>query len=289
MKLVHTLALCAWLFPLFAFAQKAMGKGSMSNPVLVSGMTKTSPLDDIVEEKSILERRLLPFDNPREADVMWKKYIWRVIDVREKINKPFVYPEEPFVSLLMDGAKLGLIPVYSTIDDKFTTRFDTSELSQIGGTVDTIVQFDPETYEETVKIVINDFNPDDIKRFRIKEVWYFDRETSQLRVRILGIAPMLDKLDSRGNFLYEIPMFWVYYPECREYLSRYRVFNENNVASPLSWSDLMEYRMFSSYLYKESNVYNGRLSSYLTGMDILYEGEKIKQDLFNMEHDYWQF
>ena len=38
------------------------------------------PLDDIVEKKTVFEKRLLPYDQVREADIFWEKRIWRVID-----------------------------------------------------------------------------------------------------------------------------------------------------------------------------------------------------------------
>ena len=42
------------------------------------------PLDDIVEKRTTLEHRVLPYDHLREADIFWEKRIWRVVDVREK-------------------------------------------------------------------------------------------------------------------------------------------------------------------------------------------------------------
>jgi gliding motility associated protien GldN len=84
-------------------------------------------------------------------------------------------------------------------------------------------------------------------------------------------------------------MFWVYYPEAREVLSRERVFNAGNDASPSSWEDLMEMRFFASYIYKESNVLNRRLQDYLSGVDLLLEADKIKQEIFNFEHDLWSY
>jgi gliding motility associated protien GldN len=159
----------------------------------------------------------------------------------------------------------------------------------MGATIDTVITFDPETYEEQLQIVRNELNPEDVMRFRIKEVWFFDEETSMLQVRILGIAPLIDVKDDNGNFKYEKPMFWVYYPECREVLSRHQVFNVGNDASPNSWEDLLEMRYFSSYIYKQSNVHDFRLQDYLTGVDLLLEADKIKQEIFNFEHDLWSY
>ncbi|MBI5916839.1 MAG: gliding motility protein GldN [Bacteroidetes bacterium] len=247
------------------------------------------PLDDIVDKRITTEKRLLPYDHVREADIFWEKRIWRVIDIREKMNLPFAYPERPFFSILMDAATGGEITVYSTEDDKFTSKLTPDEVASMGATIDTVITFDPETYEEQIQVVRNDINPEDVKRFRLKEVWFFDEETSTLQVRVLGIAPLIDKTDENGNFLYEKPMFWVYYPEAREILSREKVFSAGNDASPMTWEDLMEMRFFSSYIYKESNVRDRRIQDYLTGIDLLLEADKIKQEIFNFEHDLWSY
>lgn len=247
------------------------------------------PLDDIVDKRITTEKRLLPYDHVREADIFWEKRIWRVIDIREKMNLPFAYPERPFFSILMDAATGGEITVYSTEDDKFTSKLTPDEVASMGATIDTVITFDPETYEEQLQVVRNDINPEDVKRFRLKEVWFFDEETSTLQVRVLGIAPLIDKTDENGNFLYEKPMFWVYYPEAREILSREKVFSAGNDASPMTWEDLMEMRFFSSYIYKESNVRDRRIQDYLTGIDLLLEADKIKQEIFNFEHDLWSY
>jgi len=247
------------------------------------------PLDDITQKSITAEKPVLAYDHVREADIFWEKRIWRVIDIREKMNLPFAYPERPFFSILMDAATSSEITVYSTEDDKFTSQLTPDEVASMGATIDTVITFDPETYEEQIQVVRNDINPEDVKRFRLKEVWFFDEETSTLQVRILGIAPLIDKTDDDGNFLYEKPMFWVYYPEARKTLAREQVFNIGNDASAITWEDLMEMRYFSSYIYKESNVRDRRIQDYLTGVDILLEADKIKQEIFNFEHDLWSY
>jgi gliding motility associated protien GldN len=248
-----------------------------------------APLDGIVERKTIVDKQVLPWENIREADIMWSQVVWRVIDVREKINQPFTYPEEYFFSILLSGIKDSTIRAYKGDNDKFKYRITGQDLQSIISKVDTITTIDPNTYETKNKIVFNVINPEDIKRYRVKEMWYFDKQQSVLKVRILGIAPLKDVKNEAGEFLFEMPLFWVYYPNCREHLGKHRAFIEGNDSNPMSWEDMMELRRFSSYVWKSSNVQNRKLQDYLQGVDILLEGEKIKQDIFNFEHDLWSY
>ena len=248
-----------------------------------------TPLDGVYERTTIEEKRILPYDHIREADVFWEKRIWRVIDVREKINKPFTNPEMPFIQILMEAAQEGNITLYSVLDDKFKNPLTVDEASSIGASVDTIITFDPETFKEEEKIVRNELNWEDVKRYRVKEVWFFDEETSTMQVRILGIAPLREVYDDNDNFRYEQPLFWVYYPELRETIAREPAFNPFNDAVRMSWEDIFEMRYFSSYIFKESNVYDRRIQDYKTNMDILLEAEKIKESIFEFEHDLWSY
>ena len=247
-------------------------------------------VDDIVPKRLIFETKVLPYEPVREADVPWEKRIWRVIDVREKMNLPFTYPEMPLFKILADAAGNGEIKVFQ--DDKFTQMLTPEEVLGNLVEMDTVTVYDPDTYEETVRITRSELNPEDIKRYRVKEIWYFDEEASVMKVRILGIAPVRDYIDKEtGIFKFEGPMFWVYYPEVREVLARHHVFNEQNDADPTTWFDLFEKRSFSSYIFKSSNVLDYRLQDYYPndGIDRLMESDKIKAELFNWEHDLWTY
>lgn len=275
---------------LFFFVSPATAQTPDNLIMTESGeMNAEKPLDDIVEKKLTFEKRVLPYDHIREADIFWEKRIWRIIDVREKMNLAFAYPERPFFTILLEAAEAGEITVYSTEDDKFSIPLTPDEVATMGASVDTIATVDPETYIETFQVVRNEVNPQDVKRFRLKEVWFFDEESSTMQVRILGIAPLIEEYDDMGNFKYERPMFWVYYPEAREVLARERVFNIANDSSPMSYEDLFEMRFFSSYIFKESNVFDRRLQDYLSGADLLMEADKIRQEIFNFEHDLWAY
>jgi len=63
-------------------------------------------LDDIVEREVLKEQRILAYEPIREADIVWEKRIWRVLDVREKMNIEFMYPERPFFKILIGKSLL---------------------------------------------------------------------------------------------------------------------------------------------------------------------------------------
>lgn len=247
------------------------------------------PLDDIVKRTTLKERKVLAHAPIREADIMWEKRIWRVIDTREKMNQAFVYPEAPFFQVLQSSALNGDITLYSAENDQFSQPMTKYEVESVFFQSDTILVIDPETLIEELTVVTNTINWEEVKRFRVKEVWYFDSNTSTLRVRILGIAPLMDVINDDGSFRHEKALFWVYYPEVRERLAREKVYMVGNDATLQSWDDIFQMRYFSSYIYKASNIQDNRLQDIYSGVDILIEADKIKQELFNFEHDLWSY
>ena len=242
-------------------------------------------LDDEVRSRNLQERNLLSWEPIRENDVVWKKTVWRVIDVRQKMNHHFSYPVRPFVNILLDAVKGGEVLAFT--GDDFNEVYANQDIAEKISSIDTIEVLDPYTYDLDTAIVHNNLDPDDIKRYRIKEIWYFDKETSTLKVRIVGLAPLRDISDSHGNFIAEEPLFWLYYPDAREYLSMERAFVVGNEAAQTSWEDILEMRLFDGFIYKESSVRDLRLKDYLSGTDLLLESERIENSLFNYEQDLW--
>lgn len=265
---------------------------SQDNPnVTESGNTEIpAPRDNFYDRYIHKEKKVLAYDYIHEKDVFWEKRIWRLIDVREKMNHTFINEKAFFINLILDAAKGGDINLYHVFDDQFTQPMTKEERLVIGTSVDTIITFNPDDFTEEVQVVVNELDPTDVKKYRLKEVWFLDEETSSMGVRILGIAPIIDRYDDNGNFLNSGPMFWAYYPELREVLARHEAFNAHNDAARMSWEDIFEARLFSSYIVKESNVYDRRIKDYKTSpIDVLLEADKIKNEIFHFEHDLWSY
>jgi gliding motility associated protien GldN len=137
-------------------------------------------------------------------------------------------------------------------------------------------------------------NSNDIIEYRLKEDWFFDKERSQLDVRILGIAPIVydGEKDLDGEFKLikgKKVLFWLYFPHCRFVLVNYNIYNPKNDAQWMSFDDLFMKRQFSSTIYKQSNTFDRTIDTYKSGVEALYESQRITEELRNFEHDLWQF
>jgi len=85
------------------------------------------------------------------------------------------------------------------------------------------------------------------------------------------------------------PLFWVYFPQCRQIFATNEVFNAKNDAERRTFEDIFWKRQFNSMSIKETNVYDRYINQYARGIDALLESDRIKNDIFQFEHDLWHF
>ncbi len=263
----------------------------------VAQVFDSPPRDGVYDKIHSKNRKPISYTHLREADAAWVKRIWRVIDMREKINHPFYYPEVPhegwrnFVTILFDGLKEGTLTAYEiSHTDEFLVPIQYQNIMDLLSRCDTITMqrlTPPYDYYDTV--ICQEFNPLDVKQIRLKEDWFFDKQRSVMDVRIIGLCPVMDDYDEDGNYKGPKPLFWIYFPEARPLFAKTEVFNRFNDAERRTYEDIFWKRMFGSYIIKESNVYDRRISQYQKGLDALLEAEKIKQELFEFEHEMWEF
>jgi gliding motility associated protien GldN len=257
-------------------------------------------LDGAYIKEHTKTKRVVPYTHIREADVMWARRVWRTIDLREKMNHPLYFPTEAIndrkslfdvirQGLLVDGSITAYDAGPLLDDDEFKKPLLASDIKDMFTRVDS-------SYTESLttgdmELVVQEINLEsaDIKMYRLKEDWIFDKQRSTMDIRIIGIAPMKEVKGDDGEVRGYAPLFWLYYPECRYVFANWEAFNRENDAERRSFEDIFWKRQFSSYITKWSNVYDRGINEYKTGLDALLEGEEIKQSLFVFEHDLWNF
>jgi gliding motility associated protien GldN len=257
-------------------------------------------LDGAYVKETNLTKRVIPYPYLREADVMYFKRIWQEMDLKQKINHPYYYPVEPIQDrknlfdvirdgLLVEGSLVAYSPGPTGEEDEFTLPLTADSIRSILTPIEYIKQWDEFGEEIGTKTITKPIESENITRYRLKEDWIWDRQRSERYVRIIGIAPLIEGFDRDGESIGFSPLFWLYYPECRYVFANADVFNLFNDAQRRTYEDLFQKRYFSSYIVKESNVYDRQVIEFARGMDALAESEKIKEELFLLEHDLWHY
>jgi gliding motility associated protien GldN len=280
--------------------------------------------DNIVEDRNSIYKKVKhqnkivqEYTPLRQADVMWSRKIWREIDLRQKINHGFYYPKnngeagaattsdrKSLIDVIYSAIQEGSIVAYgdAVYDDEFRSPMTASEIKTIGGAKEETIQIvdmdlldqgydQDDAMKDTT--FIKAFDRNTVKKWRLKEEWFFDKQRSVMDVRIIGMAPLQE---ARSEvFPFEItgewkPLFWVHFREARKILINAEVFNlVKNDAERRTYDDIFWKRMFGSVIVKEANVMDRKVSQYMVGLDALLEAERIKAEIFNMEHDLWEY
>jgi gliding motility associated protien GldN len=259
-------------------------------------------LDGLYANEHVANRKPISYPYVREADVLWAKKVWRIVDLREKINLPLYYPTTPrddrfsLISLLLYGIQNEGLTAYSAkSEDEFEMPLSLDEaLEAMGAGVDSTDVLNPVTNVFERKRVVQEPKTDEVKQVLVKEIWFFDRNYSRLDVRILGICPIREFVREGGDGaqgeVLKQQAFWIYFPEARDLLARHEVFNPANDAQRRSFDDIFIKRYFDSYIVQEANVYDNRsIDQYTVGKQAILESQRIKEEILNWEHDVWEF
>ena len=263
--------------------------------------TQAQIIDGAFQRTDLSKRKPTPLPYVREADVMWSKKVWRIIDLREKMNQPLYFPTKEMegknnlVNMFLTGIKDGKLTAYDAkSDDEFKVPMTYEQVKDaFGATARTIKVRNVDTGEMKDTPVTGEIRAEEIKQVMLKEEWYFDKGTSTLNVRIIGICPIREYFrdeDVNQETVIRQKVFWIYYPEARELMASNEVFNGQNTARNSTYDDIFLKRIFTSYILKETNIYNNRgIDQYLGGKDAMLESKRIENDIFDYEQNLWEY
>ena len=147
--------------------------------------TQAQIIDGAYKREDLSKRKPVPLPYVREADVMWSKKIWRVIDLREKMNQVLYFPTKEtegrfnLINLLLRGIEDGRLTAYDArTDDEFKVPITFEQVKEMfGATTRTRRVRDRLTGELVDRVIQGEIRGEEVKQIMIKEEWYFDKQT----------------------------------------------------------------------------------------------------------------
>lgn len=200
-------------------------------------------------------------------DVVWRRDIYREIDLNVDANSGLYYPTEPVgkqLNLFTYVFKLalgGYIPVYEY-------RLDGTEVLDATAKVDmkTILDNYHIFYEEKsgkLQVDNSDIPSSEVKMYYLKESAYYDQANSSFHIKVLAFCPVMLREDDFGGEASKYPLFWVKYSDVEPFLSRQSVMtSDKNNAATMNLDDYFTLNRYKGKIYKTNNMLGKTLAQY---------------------------
>ncbi|MFL5753071.1 MAG: gliding motility protein GldN [Bacteroidia bacterium] len=268
---------------------------AFSQSIFNSPSTPKHPLDS---QYKLYYKSPEKFDSLSEATVTLVNRVWRVIDLKEKGNYQLFgttnYKKHycNMYDVLLYG--ISKYKMFAYKDDDFGSssknkKFGTEEILKVLIRKDSVDEryIDENSGEDLVKKVLkhDTIKASDIVQYWVKEDWYYNKHNAALEKQVVSLCPVV--LDEKRN-KYR-PLFWIYYPECRELLSSFEAYYPSSTGERYTFDQLIVKKSFNSYLIKETNVFDRKGSGESTGIDQLLESERAKEKYIRKEDKLWEY
>ena len=241
---------------------------------------------------SMRARLMFPTAIDMPEDVVWRRDIYREIDLNKDANGGLYYPVEPMdrqVNLFTYIFKLalnGYIPVYEYRLDGNESFTDSARIK-----MKTVLDNYHIFYEEKdgkLRVENSDIPSAEVKLYYLKESAYYDQANSSFHRKVLSLCPVMLREDDFGGEASKYPLFWVKYSDLEPYLSRQTVMTSNlNNAATMSMDDYFTLNRYDGTIYKTNNMLGKTLAQICDGdtAKLSAEQKRIEAELKAFEQN----
>lgn len=272
-------------------AQPAKRRVTTSNAVARSGATKT-------QAKTQTDRASLLFPVKQSApeDVVWKRDVYRTLDLMQDANSPLYYPVEPrgrqvnLFTYMFHLVVTGRVSAY-TYNLDGVESFDSKYRMDVRDLLDRYSIYYEEK-EGKLSVGNNDIPSAEVTRYYIKESVYLDQRTGSFSTRVTALCPVLMRgADDFGGEATPYPLFWLNYDEVSPWLARLPIMasNLNNVCN-MTADDYFAMNRYDGKIYKTNNLQGRALANYCpTDSAMAKEQRRIEKEISDFEKSVWGY
>lgn len=229
-----------------------------------------------------------------DEDVVWRRDIYRELDLNNEANAALYYPVEPKGNQMNLFTTIFRLMMTGKIT-VFQYRMDGNESFAAADRVDPKSFLDNYHiyYEKQangrIKLDNSDIPSREVKSYYIKESSFFDQRSATFRTKVLALCPIMTREDDFGDGGTKYPLFWVKYDDLAPYLTRQQVMTSNlNNAVVMSIDDYFARNQYKGKIYKTNNLLGQTLSQYCTTDSAMAKEQKrIEAELVAFEKNIW--
>ena len=233
-----------------------------------------------------------PTQATMSEDVVWRRDIYREVDLHDDANAGLYYPKEPVgtqMNLFTYIFKLmmrGTIKAYEYRLDGNELFTDSARIKPLQFLKDQGIYF--ERTDKGVRLEDSDIPSKEVTAYYIKESAYYDQATSTFHTKALALCPIW--VEEWGGESERKPLFWVKYDELAPFLAKQTIMTSNlNNAATMSIDDFFTLNMYKGKIYKTNNMLGESLAK-ICGNDsskISAEQRRIEAELKEFESHIW--
>ena len=284
---ILTVALCLW-----AASSNAQPQKSRVQPNRAATAKKQTGNNKVAGNVSRAELMFPTAVNVPE-EVVWRRDIYRTIDLTEAGNAALYYPTTPIgkqvnlFTLLFQLINQGKIAVY---------RYNTDGLENF--TQENRMHFKEmldrytipyETAGNTIRVDNVDIPSNEVLSYYVKESSYYDHNTATYHSRVTALCPVLHRADEFSSDASKYPLFWVRYDDISTYLSGHTLMTSDlNNAAEMSMADFFATNKYKGKIYMTTNMQGKTLQEYCPTDSLLNrEQARIEKEIKDFEEHIW--
>ena len=237
---------------------------------------------------------MFPTAASMDEDVVWRRDIYRELDLNEDANAPLYYPVEPLgsqVNLFTYIFKLmmqGRIKAYQYKLDG-NESFNADDVVKPKTFLDNYHIYYEKDAQGRTHLDNSDIPSKEVKSYYIKETTYYDQHTATFHTKVLALCPIMTRDDDFGDGGNKYPLFWVKYDDLAPFLSKQQIMTSNlNNAATMSIGDYFLRNQYKGKIYKTNNMLGQTLAQYCSSDSAMSkEQKKIEAELAAFEKNLW--
>ena len=279
---------------LFIFMLLGMVQSIMAQPAARRKQAQQKAQQSNADNMTLRAKLYFPTAIPMDEDVVWRRDIYRELDLNNEANAALYYPVEPKGNQMNLFTTIFRLMMTGKIT-VFQYRMDGNESFAAADRVDQKSFLDNYHiyYEKQpngrIKLDNSDIPSREVKSYYIKESSFFDQRSATFHTKVLALCPIMTREDDFGDGGTRYPLFWVKYDDLAPYLTRQQVMTSNlNNAVVMSIDDYFARNQYKGKIYKTNNLLGQTLSQYCTTDSAMAKEQKrIEAELVAFEKNIW--